>query len=868
MRLLASMPVAVFFAGTLVTTVAQANEAASLDQFRGKVQPILETYCYGCHGYGSSEGGRTLDEFASDDALFADKSLWWAVLKNVRSRMMPPADQEQPSQQERDALFHWIVTGALGLNPADPDPGRATLRRLNRVEYRNTIRDLMGIDYNTEENFPPDDTGYGFDNIGDALSLSPLLMEKYIQAAEQIVASCVPQVSKVAPVRYLSGGEIKSDHGEICAEKLSFYDPVKVTGALRIDHAGEYRLTLEARIDGDWQFDPGRCQITYALNGKLWFKEQYSWHDHLAVQRKLVRHFEPGEYALTLDLEPLTPADQKVHSLDYRVDVIRLEGPLEEAFRVLPKDYPRFFPGGPPPAAGPARDAYAREVLSRFASLAFRRPADEAVVDRLVGLAKRVYEAPGKSFEQGVSVAMIAVLTSPRFLFRMEEPAEIPVGKTHPQIDEYSLAARLSYFLWSTTPDEELLDFARRNELRAHLESQLTRMFTDPRSNAFVSNFTGQWLQSRDLEIVNIDALAALGNQQEWESLYDKFHAARRQLRRQRQRAEQKQPEASGNQASNDPLREQLARDDERSEAEFALLRQEFERIEAIRNHFNTDIFRLMRAETEMTFDYVVREDRDLIELIDADYTFVNEQLAKHYGIVGVSGSEMRRVELPPESPRGGILTQGTMLVVTSNPTRTSPVKRGLFVLDNILGTPAPPPPGTVPPLEAAVAAVADHPASLREALERHRSDPLCAGCHARMDPLGFALENFNALGMWRDTEHGRPLDTAGTLLTGESFENIRDLKKVLQTEHRVDFYRCFTEKLLTYAIGRGLEYYDEPTVDALVRQLDAENGRFSVLLRGVVQSAAFQQHRAGGDGREGGPPAEESAARESALDR
>ncbi len=270
-----------------------------------------------------------------------------------------------------------------------------------------------------------------------------------------------------------------------------------------------------------------------------------------------------------------------------------------------------------------------------------------------------------------------------------------------------------------------------------------------------------------------------------------------------------------------------------------------------------------MRRETEMTFEYVIREDRNLAELIDADYTFLNQKLAEYYGIPGVEGDEMRRVELPADSPRGGVLTEGTTLVVTSNPTRTSPVKRGLFLLDNILGTPVPPPPQAVPPLEAAAESVTDHPPSLREALDIHRKDPLCASCHNRMDPLGLALENFNAVGMWRDTEHDRPIDTAGTLLTGEQFQTLGDLKKVLKNDHKLDFYRCLTEKLLTYATGRGLEYYDEPTVDAIVRQLDAKHGQFSVLLREIVLSAPFQQQRNVTDSNAVAPDAKQQARRE-----
>jgi hypothetical protein len=438
-------------------------------------------------------------------------------------------------------------------------------------------------------------------------------------------------------------------------------------------------------------------------------------------------------------------------------------------------------------------------------------------------------------------------------LFRVEDAGATPPGKSYPLVDEYALASRLSYFLWTTMPDDELIELASRGQLRAQLDAQLTRMFADPRSDSFVRNFVGQWLQARDVETISIDAVAALGYQEEWEALLDQFRNARRRDRRQRQRLERTQArelaaaEKEGPEAVEKLRAEhrriaaaaEKSRDQQREQA-----RAQFQKYEQLREKFGGDVRHAMRRETEMTFDYVVREDRNLTELIDADYTFLNQRLAEYYGIPGVEGGKMRRVELPKDSPRGGVLTQGTTLVVTSNPTRTSPVKRGLFVLDNILGSPAPPPPNAVPPLEASAGAVTDHQASLREALEIHRKDPLCAGCHARFDPLGLAMENFNALGIWRDTEYDRPIDTAGTLLTGEQFQTIGDLKKVLQNEHKLDFYRCLTEQLLTYATGRGLEYYDEPTVDAIVRQLDENGGRFSVLLRGIVESAPFQQQR------------------------
>lgn len=854
-RPLALFPLAALFLAAILPAARAAENSAAADRYRETVQPILEKHCFGCHGYGASEGNRTLDEFVSDEAMLADTKLWWAVLKNVRAHMMPPVDEEQPTPQERAAIAHWIATDAFGLDPADPDPGHVTLRRLNRTEYRNTIRDLMGVDYNTAEYFPPDDSGYGFDNIGDSLSLSPLLMEKYIQAAETIVARAVPKVSQIIPVRHVSGDEITSADGKQRASDMTFYQPAKVAGTIKIEAPAEYRIVVESRIDGDWQFDPGRCEVTCDFNGKPLFQETYEWRADLEFEHDVTQHFDAGEYPISFELKPLEPAEKKLFFLDYHVDEIRIEGPLDKSHWVAPENYARFFPGGAPPEPGPERDAYARKVLCQFATRAFRRPVDDASVDKLAQLAKLTYDQPGKTFEEGIAQAMVAVLASPRYLFRVEEAGLTPAGKSHPLVDEFAFASRLSYFLWTSMPDEELMQLASQGQLRANLDAQVERMLADEKSNAFVRDFVGQWLQARDVETITIDAVAALGNQKEWESLIDEFQSMRDVVRHTRQELENerdsklKEAEASGNAAEVEKVREEyrrrFAEAEQNRDVERNERRRKFDEYEAIRQQFSDDIRRAMRRETEMTFDYVLREDRSLLELIDADYTFLNEPLAKFYGIPNIEGRKMRRVELPQDSPRGGVLTQGTMLVVTSNPTRTSPVKRGLFILDNILGTPAPPPPNAVPPLEAAAGAVTDHPASLREALDIHRKDPLCAGCHARFDPLGLALENFNALGMWRDNEHGRPIDTSGTLLTGEQFQTIGDLKNVLKNEHRLDFYRCLTEKLLTYATGRGLEYYDEPTVDAIVERLDAENGRFSVLLRGVIDSAPFQQQRA-----------------------
>jgi len=355
------------------------------------------------------------------------------------------------------------------------------------------------------------------------------------------------------------------------------------------------------------------------------------------------------------------------------------------------------------------------------------------------------------------------------------------------------------------------------------LPAQVRRMLADRRSEAFVHNFTGQWLQARDIETVVVDARAVLNREEKTDPEAERNEQRRRELR--------EKPAGS--------LTPEEKAEMERLRAEF------FKRFRAARVEFNGELRQAMRRETESYFDFVLRQNRPIAELIDSDYTFLNERLARHYGVSGVTGDEIRRVILPPDSPRGGILGQGTVLAVTSNPTRTSPVKRGLFILDNILGMPPPPPPPNIPLLEDAAKGVKGHEPTLRETLALHRAKPLCSSCHNRMDPLGLALENFNALGMWREKELDQPIDAAGTLITGESFTNVQQLKHILATSHRRDFYRCLAEKLLTYALGRGLDYYDVESVDEIVARIENNDGRFSALLMGVVESAPFQKRRA-----------------------
>lgn len=779
----------------LLSFPASAAPAAA-ESFAHSIRPLLEKHCYACHGEGAHKGNVAFDQYDTDDALVRDTQLWLRVLKNVRGGLMPPPKKPQPSDAEKSALADWIKYGAFGLDPAHPDPGRVTLRRLNRVEYRNTVRDLMGVDFRADEEFPPDDTGHGFDNLGDVLTVSPMLLEKYLGAAQAVVSQAVPVVPKVVPERVIPGGRFHpvdapaaSFKGKDASLNLSYYSPASVAYTANIDHPGVYHLVVELQIKGYYAekgFDYNRCEVAFGADGKELFRKQYGWSGSESLRFEFDQTWQPGDHHFGFALAPLTSDPNRYGQLEMRLMAVKIAGPVDdERLWVRPKNYERFF-GNPEAASVPALNPAdrARAILRPFATRAFRRPVDDATVDRLVALAASVYEAPKKTFEAGVAHAMVAVLASPRFLFREEQTLPLAPGDVHPLIDGYALATRLSYFLWSTMPDDELTRLAAAGQLRKNLPAQVKRMLADPRAEALVSNFTGQWLQARDVEGIVIESRRTTD-------------------------------------------------------------RETLRRVKLVTDRDTRETRVAMHQEIERYFAYVAREDRSVLELVDSDYAFVNERLANYYGIPNVTGDDVRRVPLPEGSPRGGLLTAGGVLLVTSNPTRTSPVKRGLFVLENILGTPTPPPPPDIPPLEDAGKKFKDRTPTLRETLELHRASPVCMSCHDRMDPLGLAFENFNALGIWREKDGAQPIDPKGVLISGESFADVRALKKILVSQHRNEFYRCLTEKLMTYALGRGVEYYDTESVDRIVEALEKSDGRFSALLTGVIDSAPFQQRRA-----------------------
>jgi hypothetical protein len=829
-----AQPAAVAAAPIAAPPVVIVPAETAVAQFHQKIEPILKARCYDCHGDGEKRGDLAFDKLTAE-RIAQDPNLWLKVLKNTRAGLMPPLDTNNPlTADERAALETWIKGSAFGLDPAQPDPGRVTVRRLNRTEYRNTIRDLVGLDFDVDVSLPPDDVGYGFDNIGDVLSISPMRMEKYLAAAQSVIERGVPQSNKSIGSQQAMAEEFLSEDGQD-GQHLSFYQYQEVSHKFQAKVAGDYRIIVSSKIDGEAQpVDPQVAKVTYKSDGKAIRQFEYPWNDALySVDDQIVK-WEAGEHRVSFAIEPLYPELQPLRTkMEYRLIFVTVEGPLAEKDWELPANYRRFYSRDLPPTDAAGCRTYAREVLEKFATRAYRRPVAADTLDRLVTIAEQTYSVPGTTFEKGVAQAMVAVLASPRFLFRIEEAGPVAASGPFPEVDEYSLASRLSYFLWSSMPDEELFALAAKGELRKNLQTQVKRMIADPKSVALMENFPGQWLQSRavmDMPINTADVLAA-------------ERAPALAVAAVAEAAAPADPAALGRGAAGRGARGARGagagalggRGGRGGRGGAALTGLEL----------TPEVRSAMKQEAEVYFAHIVRQDRSVLELIDSDYTFVNDQLAAVYGIPNITGPELRQVTLAADSLRGGVLTMGSVLIVTSNPTRTSPVKRGKWILENVLGAPSAPPPPDVPGLEKSEESLGDRKPTQRELIALHRADPLCSSCHERMDPLGLALENFNAFGRQRALEFGQPIDTAGELATGEKIADIRDLKKVIVTHHRPEFYHLLAEKLMTYALGRGVEYYDLPALDAIVHRLEQEEGKFSALLMGVVESAPFQRRRA-----------------------
>jgi len=788
---------------------APVTENSATSVFRSSIVPILEDHCYECHGDGYDKGKVAFDRLETDDQILKT-DLWLRVLLNTRAGLMPAERKPHLPADQQAQLERWIKYGVFGIDPNNPDPGRVTLRRLNRVEYRNTVHDLLGVDYDTNLEFPPDDSGFGFDNIGDALTISPMLMEKYVAAAQTVIAEAVPTQPRMPALNTINGLAFTGSkaHEKWNNRMVLFNEEATLATTYKSTLPGNYRLKLKLWVNGSYIPDPGRARVIFKVDGKIALNHELSYYDDKVFVFESTHTWDPSEHTLSIEVQPTAPEGKKDTIIELFINDLTIEGPLETSQWVQTPNYSKYFPR-PVPADRKARRAYAAELLGAFAAKAYRRPiADEDTGTRLAALAEATWSQPGKTFEQGVAHAMSAVLASPRFLFRLEAPAEN--APRFAPVDEYSLASRLSYFLWSTMPDEELMSLASRGQLRAHLDAQVKRMLADPRADSLARNFTGQWVQARDVEGIASNPFEIFMRDAGEEGLRKQLMAAFRAM-------------------------------DEKTIDE---LKGKVDAIMKSKPALTKEVRASMRKETEQYFAYVMRESRPVTEFIESDYTFVDEDLANYYAIPGVTGKEMRKVTLPAGSPRGGLLTMGSALLVTSNPDRTSPVKRGLFVLSNFLGTPPPPPPANVPALEASESAFHDKEPALRDVLKVHRENPLCNSCHNRMDPIGLAFENFNGVGMWRDSERKQAIVAQGSLITGETFNSVSDLKRILVTGHRADFYRTLTSKLLTYATGRGPEYYDVETIDQIVKRLEDNNGQFSALLMGVIESAPFQKMR------------------------
>ena len=793
--LLAALAVVAVAPGAAVAAGPQQDAPAPVGAHRA----LLERYCITCHNPALSARGTVPIELETADLrdVPGAAELWEKVIRKLRTGTMPPAGRRRPDATASDALAAWLETAIDRAAAARPNPGRTeSLHRLNRTEYQNAIRDLLALDIDAATLVPADDQSYGFDNIAGVLKVSPTLLERYMRAAREVsrlavgasplaaagetfrVVSDLSQYGHRAGLPFGTRGGLSVDYNfprdgeyDVEVELLDLFAgaPIREPHELEVSIDGT-RVAVFRLTPPDPEQDRGAAYNRGPAN--LHARVQVS-----AGSRVVTAAFVKKTDALAESLRQ--PFDRPHGEGDYllyqpHVGTLTIAGPFNAAGAGDTPARRRIFSCRPASAAGEA--SCAREIIATLARRAYRRPVTETDIGALFRFYEEGRERGG--FEAGIERALRALLVSPDFLFRVvSDPPGVEPGTPY-RLGSLELASRIAFFLWSSLPDDELLEVAARDELRdpAVVEGQVRRMLADPRSAARSRHFAGQWLRLRNVA-------GALPS----DVMFPNFGES---------------------------------------------LRQDFVR------------------ETELFFDSVMREDRRVTELLTADYTFLNEGLARHYGVEGVYGSDFRRVALA-DGRRRGLLGQGSILTVTSYSDRTSPVGRGKWVLENVLGTPPPPPPPNVPELEPAEGA--DSVLAMRERMEQHRANPVCASCHRVMDPLGLALENFDAVGRWRShMPGGTAIDASGTLPDGTSFDGPADLRELLVREPE-QFVTVVTEKLLTYALGRGLEYYDAPAVRAITRAAARKDYGLAALIVGVVQSTPFQMRRAG-PGQESAP--------------
>ncbi|MBL8230744.1 MAG: DUF1592 domain-containing protein [Bryobacterales bacterium] len=778
----------------------------------GEPQTVLSFVrknCAGCHNASKASGDIDLSGFKEAKSFDEDREIWEKVVSKLKTGEMPPPPLPKPPAADVNAVTGYLTQEfARQDRTAKPDPGRVTARRLNRTEYNNTVRDLLGVDIRPADHFPNDETAYGFDNISDALTLSPVLIEKYLQAAERVVRAAIfgPEKLKPAMIHYPAPVRINDtvdkptlppDFFNYDLTGLGTRHAAHIVHRFPVDGEYSFRLVLNGHrpnqsepaipalyVDGkfvkQWEVD------ATDLEGQIVeVRAQVTAGEHL-VSATYLRNYHglPPQYkgpepskrppeALISTRGKLSEKDIEVlRKFGTKIKTDRLETRIDNRYEAIDIGGPFSQPSGPSAEStrrvfvcAQQTDACASRIVADFTRRAFRRPASPAETAQFVNL-YALARKQGDSFREGIAVALQGVLLSPHFLFRVEKDR---TSQPFAPVSQIELASRLSYFLWSSMPDDELLALATRNQLRRPdvLQAQVRRMLKDPKSRALVDNFAGQWLQFKNIDVMKPDS--------------GKF--------------------------------------------------PEFE-----------DSLRLsMRKETELFLENLIREDRSILEILDAPHSYLDERLARFYGVAGVEGPEFRKVDMSGTKRGGGVLAHASVLTVSSYSTRTSPVLRGKWILETLLNAPPPPPPPAVPSLDEGKVGQSG---TLRQQMEQHRSNPACASCHSRMDPLGFGLENLNAIGSWRDMDGKFPVDASGELPGGHTFQGPAELKQLLKQE-REAFVRGMSDKLLTYALGRGLERYDRPVISQIAGRAAAGNHRFSSLVLGIVESLPFQQRRA-----------------------
>lgn len=801
----------VLVAATSSLHAAPPIQPPQTESGRDPYRLFLDRNCIACHNSARLTANLSLDRQAIDPLNPPERAeVWEKVIRKLRTNAMPPAGRPRPNADAAAALVEHLETSIDAAATLQPMVGRPVAHRLNRAEYANAVRDLLALDIDTSELLPPDDAGYGFDNIGDVLTVSPLLLERHMTAAGKIVRLAIGSATSPTSHRHTLSKYLRQN------ERMSEDLPFGSRGGLAVNHTfpatGEYVIKLrllknhrdqirgmgeihqlEVRLDGErvelFTVGRPRTERTRHLSDE---RRQYILHAdkdlNVRVRTTAGPHLVSAAFlAKPAVLEGPMRETVSVTSFGFSGDLataekeepalwtIDINGPFDVDIDADPGDSPsrlRLFVCHPTDESADAETACAKEILGQFARRAFRRPVTASDLDPLLTFFEQGRAEGG--FETGIELAVRKVLVSPEFLFRIEnDPSDTEPGSPY-RLSEFELASRLSFFLWSTIPDDELLEIAEQGHLTdpAVLETQVTRMLADSRSGALIDNFAGQWLYLRNMALVLPDPIAF--------------------------------PEFDDN------------------------LRDAFTR------------------ETDMFLNSQLQEDRSVLSLLDANYTFLNERLAKHYGISGVYGSHFRRVELADDTRRG-LLGHGSVLTVTSYANRTSPVLRGKWILENLIGAPPPPPPANVPALKE-IGEEGVPPSTVRERLELHRQNPVCASCHAQMDPLGFALENYDAVGKWRTTGQGEiPIDASGTMADGRTLAGPRGLAHLF-LDQPDQFASTVVEKLLTYAVGRGVEYFDAPAIRTIVSDAAIDEYRWSSLITGIVKSQPFQMRMSAGD--------------------